>query len=305
MMSPRPLVVRSPDLAAIRFAGPDAATFLHNQVSTDVAGMAVGAAGWSSYNSPKGRMLASPLLWRRGEAEFIAYVPGDIAEPLRKRLGMFVLRAKVTVEAVASRTVEGIVGPGAEAALDAVFGRAPARGHGAVVEGADIVALPDGRYLVDGSPAVAIDGDEAAASHWAWLGVRAGVPQIVRATQDVFIPQAVNFDLVGGINFRKGCYPGQEIVARMQYLGRLKERMFAFRVDGDPPAPGARVVAGESAGTVVNASSAPDGGSELLAVVNLAAMPTSAPSLADGRAMTQIPLPYDIPAPSAPNRVKL
>jgi folate-binding protein YgfZ len=290
-------------LASIRFAGPDAAAFLHNQLSTDVEGMAVGAAGWTSYNSPKGRMLASPLLWRRGEAEFIAYVPREIVEPLRKRLGMFVLRAKVTVEPGTSRIVEGIVGP--DATVNAAFGHAPSRGHGAVLSGADVVALPDGRYLVDGDHAVAIDGGEAAPSHWAWLGVRAGVPQIVRATQDLFIPQAVNFDLVGGINFKKGCYPGQEIVARMQYLGRLKERMFAFHVEGEAPAPGTRVVAGESPGTVVNAASAPGGGSELLAVVSLAAVQSAALSLADGRAMTQIPLPYDIPAPSAPNRLKL
>jgi folate-binding Fe-S cluster repair protein YgfZ len=121
-MSPRPLIVRSPDLASIRFAGPDAASFLHNQLSTDVEGMAVGAAGWTSYNSPKGRMLASPLLWRRSEAEFIAYVPREIVEPLRKRLGMFVMRAKVTVESGDSRIVEGIVGP--DTAVKAAFGLA-------------------------------------------------------------------------------------------------------------------------------------------------------------------------------------
>jgi tRNA-modifying protein YgfZ len=304
MTSPRPVVVRFPDLASIRFAGSDAASFLHSQLSTDVAGMAVGAAGWTSYNSAKGRMLASPLLWRRDEAEFIAYVPSDIAEPLRKRLAMFVLRAKVTVESPASRIVEGVVGSGAGAAVTTAFGHAPAPGHGAVAHATDVVALPDGRYVVDGERAAAIEADEAPMSHWAWLGVRGGVPQIVRATQDLFIPQAVNFDLVGGINFKKGCYPGQEIVARMQYLGRLKERMFAFHVEGEAPAPGTRVVAGESAGTVVNAARAPEGGSDLLAVVGLTALQAGALSLDDGRAITQIPLPYEIPAPSAPNRVR-
>ena len=94
--------------------------------------------------------------------------------------------------------------------------------------------------------------------------MRAGVPQIMLATQDLFVPQTANFDLVGGISFRKGCYPGQEIVARMQYLGRLKERMFAFEVEGPPPAPAARVVRdGDNVGTVVNAAAAPGGGCEL------------------------------------------
>ena len=98
------------------------------------------------------------------------------------------------------------------------------------------------------------------------------MPQIMLATQDLFVPQTANFDLVGGISFRKGCYPGQEIVARMQYLGRLKERMFAFQVEGPPPAPAARVVRdGDNVGTVVNAAAAPGGGSDLrfLAVVGL------------------------------------
>ena len=305
MTSSRPFIVQSPGLASIRFAGPEAASFLHNQLSTDVEGMAVGAAGWTSYNSPKGRMLATPLLWRRGEAEFIAYVPDEIADPLRKRLAMFVLRAKVGVEPGVSRTVEGIVGNDAGAAIDAALGHAPARGQGSVLQGADVVALPDGRFLVDHEPAIVIEGDDAAAPRWDWLGVRAGVPQIVRATQDLFIPQTVNFDLVGGINFRKGCYPGQEIVARMQYLGRLKERMFAFHVEGEAPTPGTRVVAGEAAGTVVNGASAPDGGSDLLAVVTFSALQGGALALEDGRGLTQIPLPYDIPAPAAPNRVKL
>jgi folate-binding protein YgfZ len=284
--------------------GPDAASFLHGQLSTDVEGMKVGDAGWTSYNSPKGRMLASPLLWRREEAEFIAYVPIDIAEPLRKRLAMFVLRAKVAVADRASRAVEGVVGPDAGMAADTWFGPAPARGHGRALHGVDVVALPDGRYLVDREQGGPLAGDAAPPSHWDRVGVRAGVPQIVLATQDLFVPQTANFDLVGGINFKKGCYPGQEIVARVQYLGRLKERMFAFHVDGAPPAPGSRLVAGDSVGTVVNAATA-ESGSELLAVVSVAALAVGGLRLEDGRAVTQFPLPYDVPVPSTPNRVKL
>jgi len=306
MNAPRPLLVGNPALASLAFDGPDAAQFLHNQLSTDIEGMAVGDVGWTSYNSPKGRMLATPLLWRREQAEFVAYVATDIAEPLRKRLAMFVLRAKVSVVVRASRIVEGVVGPDAAAAVEGVLGRAPARGHGLVLDGTDVVALPDGRYLLDSERAVAIAGDDAPASYWDWLGVRAGVPNIVLATQDLFVAQTANFDLVGGVNFKKGCYPGQEIVARMQYLGRLKERMLAFHTDGAHAAPGSRIVQdGGNVGTVVNAAPAPGGGSELLAVVSLAALQAGGLHLADGRAITQIPLPYDIPAPSTPNRVKL
>ena len=300
-----PLIVRSPALAGLHFAGPDAASVLHNQLSTDIESMAVGRVGWTSYNSPKGRILATPLLWRRDEAEFIAYVPGELAQALHRRLSMFVLRAKVTV-ADRSRVLVGVVGPDAGPAIEAAYGRAPAPGHGIALEGADVVALPDGRYLVDGSSPVALTGEDTPASHWDWLGVRAGVPQVLSATQDLFVPQTANLDLVGAINFRKGCYPGQEIVARMQYLGRLKERMFAFHVEGAPPMPGTRVVeGGDNVGTVTNAAPTPGGGSELLAVVSLAALQAGGLTLADGRALAQIPLPYDVPAPSTPNRVKL
>ena len=309
MNPPRPSIARDPGLASLRFAGADAASFLHNQVSTDVEGMATGAAGWTSYNSPKGRLLATPLLWRRADAEFVAWVPTDIAEPLRKRLAMFVLRARVAVEVRAGRAIAGVAGPDAAAAIAAALGGAPDPGHGLVAQGTDVVALPDGRFLVDGEQSPAIAGDDVAAAHWDWLGVRAGVAQITLATQDLFIAQTVNLDLVGAVNFRKGCYPGQEIVARMQYLGRLKERMFAFHVDGDPPAAASRVVAGDdnvgTVGTVVNAAPAPAGGSDLLAAVSLAARDAGALRLADGRAITGLSLPYEIPAPAAPNRVKL
>jgi len=220
---------------------------------------------------------------------------------------MFVLRAKVIVEArVPHGLVGGVVGPHAGAAIVAALGRAPAAGQGLVASGTDVVALPDGRFLVDGEQRAVIAGDDASPAHWDWLGVRAGVAQITLATQDLFVAQALNLDLVGAVNFRKGCYPGQEIVARMQYLGRLKERMFAFHAAGEPPAAAARIVADDgNAGTVVNAAPAPDGGSDLLAVVSVAAREAGGLRLADGRAITELPLPYEVPAPTTPNRVKL
>ena len=306
MSPPRPLIVRKPGLSSLRFAGPDSASFLHNQLSTDVQGMAVGEAGWTSYNSAKGRLLATPLLWRREDAEFIAYVPTELAEPLRRRLSMFVLRARLTIGLREQRIIAGVVGPDAAAGIGAALDHVPAPGHGVVAQGTDVVGLPGGRFLVDGENPVAIEGDDAETAFWDWLGVRAGVPQITLATQDLFVAQAANLDLIGAVNFRKGCYPGQEIVARMQYLGRLKERLLAFHVEGDPPTPASRIVAGDdNAGTVVNAARAPAGGSELLAVVSLSGRDAGALRLADGRPIVELAMPYEIPAPATPNRVKL
>lgn len=313
----RPIAAPLRCLAGIGFDGPDAAAFLHSQLSTDVEGMAVGAATWTSYNSPKGRMLATALLWRRGQEAFVAYVAADLAEALRKRLAMFVLRSKVAVtDRAAGRILLGVAGPDARGAVEAAFGSAPEHGRGHAGDDADIVATPDGRYLVDapaaspGAARMRLSSDSADASFWDWLGVRAGIPQITRATQDLFVPQTTNFDLVGGINFRKGCYPGQEIVARMQYLGRLKERLFAFHVDGAPPAAGSRVhgqPASDAVGTVVNAAPSPTGGSDLVAVVSWSAVEAGGLRAGgpDGPAMTPLDLPYTVPKPAAPSRVKL
>lgn len=289
-----PKIVFHLPLAPIAFDGPDAASFLHNQLSTDVLGMGVGAAGWTTYNSPKGRVLASPLLWRRAQDSFVAFVAPDLADALRKRLSMFVLRSKVAV-AAPEMPLAGVVGEGAGQALAGV---------------AEAVALPDGRELALADPgtlAKQLGAQFVEAPHWEWLGVRAGVAQVTRDTQDLFVPQSLNFDLVGAVNFRKGCYPGQEIVARMQYLGRLKERLFAFHVDGPPPAPGTRLgglVLDVPAGTVVNAAPSPDGGSDLVAVVPWDAAHAGGLRV-EGRDLSPLPLPYAVPEPVAPTRVKL
>lgn len=307
-----PLLARVDDLGVLAFDGLDAAAFLHGQLSTDVEGMPEGAAAWTSYNSPKGRMLATLLLWHRAPGEFRAFVAADLAAALRKRLAMFVLRAKVTVtDRSADGALFGVMGRNARDAVLAAFGLAPLPGHGATAGDVDVVATPDGRYLVRASSTAPLSLPEAPAGYWNWLAIRAAVPWITLATQDRFIAQTANLDLIDGINFRKGCYPGQEIVARMQYLGRLKERLYAFHVDDGPPAPATPIFeagsAGSPAGTVLNAAPAPGGGSDLLAVTAIAAVAAGDLRLGapDGPRLATLDLPYVVPPPSAPNRVKL
>ncbi len=311
---------RETGLGVVTFEGPDAATFLHGQLSSDVTGMPVGDAAWTSYNSPKGRMLATLLLWRAGPASFRAYPAADLTAAFAKRIAMFVLRAKVKVADLSGeRSLFGVAGPGAAEAVRAVLGAAaPAAGQGSVAGAASVVATPDGRLVVDAATAQAdalaqqlsAHAQAVASEHWDWLGIRAGVPVITRATQEHFVPQNANWDLVGGVNFHKGCYPGQEIVARMQYLGRLKERLFAFHADGSPPAPGTPLYSaafeGQACGTVVNAAPAPEGGSDLLAVLQWSA--SSLPvhlAAADGPLLAPRALPYAVPEPVAAERPKL
>jgi folate-binding protein YgfZ len=306
------------DLALLGFDGPDAQAFLQGQLSNDVGALVPGRWQWTSYNSPKGRMLATLLLWQSGPENFRALVTADLAAALARRLSMFVLRAKVAVaDLSAAFAVVGVAGPGAPSAVRAALGAAPLPGEIRPIGEATAIGLPDGRIAVVAPDRQAIRGLFAAhATHaqpdtWYWLGVHAGIPRIGAATQDLFVPQTANWDLIGGVSFQKGCYPGQEIVARTQYLGRLKERLHLFHVDGEPPAPGVRIYGeafgDQACGTVVNAAAAPDGGSDLLAVVQLAALVAPPLRLCStaGPVLTSLPLPYTIPVPAVAERPKL
>jgi folate-binding protein YgfZ len=322
--APAPVAVACPvgDLAVLRFDGPDAAAFLHGQLSSDVAALAPGTLQWSSYNSPKGRMLANLLLARPAPGDGLrAVLAADLAAAIARRLAMFVLRARVKVaDAGAERALVGIVGPGAAAAAAAAFGVAVVPG-GALVSGDTVVlGLPDGRVLVEVATAARADALAALGPHvaragedaWRRAGVRAGVPLVTAATSDQFVPQALNFDALGGISFRKGCYPGQEIVARMHYLGRLKERLFAFDHHGDAPAPGTRLHAAsfgdQPCGTVVNGVADGDDGTSatLLAVVQRSAAEGDVVHLGapDGPVLVRRALPYAVPEPAPRERLR-
>lgn len=309
----------APELALLSFTGKDAEDFLQGQLSNDVAALAPGTVQLSSYNSAKGRMLATMFLWRDGGEAFRALIAKDLAETLRKRLSMYVLRAKVGVaDVTAAHAIFGVGGADARDAVRKAFGDAPERGHVLARDAATLVGLPDGRVIIVAPSASAAKlratlgqhAAEVSSDVWRWLGIRAGVPTIVPATQDLFVLQTANWDLLGGVSFQKGCYPGQEIVARTQYLGRLKERMRLFHVGAPPTPPGTRIygaVFGDQAcGTVVDAASSPAGGSDLLAILQMTALdgPLHLGS-PDGPALAPLPLPYAIPAPVAPNRPKL
>ncbi len=317
--APAPFFADLPELGVLAFDGADAASFLQGQLSTDIAALGDGEAEWSSYNSPKGRMLGSLLLWRTSPESFRAAVSADLAESLRQRLSRYVLRASVRVADLTATGTRFGTDAGARDAVGALLGAVPAVGRAIVVDGCNVVALPDGRLLIHAPHAdaealrarLAQRLPMAAGERWHRLGIAAGVPMIVKATEDLFVPQTANWDLIGGVDFRKGCYPGQEIVARMQYLGRLKERLFRFHVDAAPPAPATRIFGvafGEQpCGTVVNATPAADGGSDLLAVVQRSAL--DAPPLhlhaPDGPVLSARALPYEIPASASPERLQL
>jgi len=252
--------------ALIEVTGDDATEFLHAQFTNDVQALAAGAAQWNGWCSAKGRLLATFLLVKR-PAGYLLLLPAEIAAPIAKRLGMFVLRSKVKIADASARFARfGIAGRDA-AAIAATIPEAIPLGDGRFVA---IAPIEQAAAMRDRLAARAtVVGPEA----WEWTSIQAGIPTIVAATQEAFVPQMANLDLVGGVSFRKGCYPGQEIVARTQYRGILKRRMALAHVAGAAPAPGQKVYSrafgDQAAGEVVSAAASPEGGADFLVVAQI------------------------------------
>jgi len=320
MTSQTPVACHHTGWAALRVAGDDAIAFLHAQLSSDVQSLRAGEGQYWSFNSPKGRMLANGVLWRAPSGHVdnatTLLLAADLVDTIRRRLAMFVLRAKVTIDDVSgASTLIGIAGDASAEAAREAFGISPAPGRAApFAGGAQAFMLPDRRIVVVAPHAEGPMLQAALARHvtsvgndeWRRFGVVAGVPWITAATTDLFVPQTANLDLIGGVSFTKGCYPGQEIVARMQYLGRLKERLFAFHADVLDAEPGARLFSatfdpGQPCGTVVNAAPDVSGGVALLAVVQLTAAEANDVTLGapHGPRLARRSLPYAVPTDAA------
>ena len=287
-------------------SGVDARGFLHAQLSNDIEHLPADGARRAGYCSAKGRMLASFLVVPRPDG-FLLQVSRDIAAAIANRLTMYVLRSKVKVADAGDAWAQfGVWGRDAAALLRSSGLEAPAEPMGVTgTQDGSVVALGDGRFLIFGPPdtatLLAASFSQVAPEGWTLEDVRAGLPQITLATQDQFVPQMANFELVGGVDFKKGCYPGQEIVARSQYLGKLKRRMYRGSIDApvSEPAAGQDLFGGEpqAIGTIVSAAPRPEGGYEFLAVMQSSAAERGDPirlGAPDGPIARMASLPYAI-----------
>lgn len=278
-------------LGLICASGPEAQSFLQTQLTNDVMAVDATHSQLAAYLTPKGRALALFRIWKDGD-EFRLLLPRERVEPVLKRLRMYVLRTKVTLrDASDERVLFGWSHPlGAPAAMT-LPGCADE-----VTSQADVTVIrlpgPRPRYLFDAAPGAAasvwnaLRARPVGAAAWEWLEIEAGQPQVYAETAETFIPQMLNLDLLNGVSFKKGCYPGQEIVARLRYLGQLKRRMTRlYCTAAELPAPGTPLYASEQAtqatGEVVRAAPSPEGGIEMLAVVELASMNLPRLSLAE------------------------
>ena len=273
----------------LQVTGDDARTFLHGQLTNDIENLAPGRARFAGWCTAKGRLLATFLVIARADG-FLLQLSRDIAPAIAKRLAMFVLRSKVKVTDV---TAEWAQAGTWDAAMLASLGIAVPEGYGvSETQGALAVALEPGRWLLlatgDAASRLQADADESA---WTLAEIRAGRALISQPVQDQFVPQMVNLERAGGVDFRKGCYPGQEIVARAQYRGAVKRRMYRLR--------GASLVAGQA---LLGGEDPAEGGGlvvmgaegEALAVLPVAAVEAGAAvrAQAGAPALEVLPLPY-------------
>lgn len=264
----------------IGLSGDDARSFLHGQITNAVQGITPEQAVFAGYCTAKGRMLANFLVIRRGD-DLLIMLPESLREPIQKRLGMFILRAKVKNRDASGEWVRlGLSGPGVAGLVAESVGVALPEtllgvAHG---ESAFALRLGDSRFDLfvqpEAAPALwaklAAQARPVGAPIWDGLLINAGIPTILPATQDQFVPQMANMEVLYAVDFKKGCYPGQEIVARTQYLGKLKRRMYLAHVAASA-APGDSLFSpdlpGQACGTVVNSAPAASGGYDLLAVM--------------------------------------
>lgn len=275
-----------PHFDSVLVAGADARTFLQGQLSLDMTRLTPARMELATCNSAQGRVQA--IVWMVERADGIALiVPTELREALISRLRKYVLRAKVTFATnaliVAGTSDTGDLGAQRVHKQTGSISRVRWPGD----EPRALLLLPAGQQ---------VNLDEERAQAWRLEDIRAGLPQIFTQTHEAFVAQMLNADLLEGISFEKGCYTGQEIIARAHFRGTVKRRMFRFGADCVPPAPGSRVISEDAshAGDVV-AAEASGPGCELLAVINLAQR--DAALRIDGvpeGALRKLPLPYEV-----------
>lgn len=288
-----------PHLGVIRAHGEDAAHFLQGQLTQDVTGLKPGQARLAALCNPKGRMLASFQVLRRADDELLLVTSADTLAATLKRLSMFVLRARLKLsDATAELALRGLIGN----ATTSVAAGAHQTSAGAQNDPAFTISLPaaDGApralwLAAAGTPPPA--GAELSEADWLAAEVRAGVARITRPVVEAFVPQMLNYESVDGVHFQKGCYPGQEVVARSQFRGAIKRRAFVGWADGAVQA-GQEVFSASApeqpAGLIAQAA-AVAGGTAVIAALRLDALPTAlAVGHAAGVPLRDLHIPYPL-----------
>ncbi|UCB54639.1 MAG: folate-binding protein YgfZ [Thiotrichales bacterium] len=291
--------------------GEDAAEFLQAQFTNDINQVDESHSQLSALCSPKGRMLCNFRIFRREQTYYLV-LPYELLEAALSRLRMFVLRSRVTLED-ASDALMGIGASGTKMIdhLGDIAGNLPEKVDESIEsQGYTIIRVAgvNPRFEIYGLlepmkklwQALDVHATPVGANVWELLNIQAGIPVITAGSIDAYVPQMANMHLINGVSFSKGCYPGQEIVARMHYLGKLKRRMYHIGFSAkDKPAAGTALVTESSTesqdiGTILSAQQNPDGDYDALAVIQTSDAENSALKLGDaeGPDVRVLDLPY-------------
>ncbi len=286
-------------LGVIRAQGEDAASFLHGQLTQDFVLLDSSHARLTGYCSAKGRMLASFIGIKRAPTEILLLCSRDILAATLKRLSMFVLRAKLKLsDASDDFMLRGLLGDAASALIAATLPAWSRVDNGA----ASLVQLYPAAGLSRALWIAPVGTPEPIASEvnqelWLWSEVHSGIATVAQPIVETFVPQMLNYESVGGVSFKKGCYPGQEVVARSQFRGTLRRRAYLVHCAA-PMAAGQEVFhssdAEQPCGTVAQAARAPVGGFDALVSMQTSAAETGALRLATGEALQLLDLPYPL-----------
>ena len=299
--SPASGICELPHLGVIRVAGADAVTFLQGQLTQDVALLGLSQARLAAFCNAKGRMQASFVLFKRSPEEVLLVCSRDILAATLKRLSMFVMRAKASLsDASADFLLYGMTGT----AMKSIAKDDRTPWTKTDIDGENLIFLQPGagepRALWCAPVGSALpQGPRIELALWHWLEVRSGIAMITQPIFEALVPQMLNYESVGGVSFKKGCYPGQEIVARSQFRGTLKRRAYLMHTHGAPTV-GQEVFhaadAEQPCGLVAAAAANPAGGFDAIVSMQTSAAETGNLTLgsATGAALTLLPLPYPL-----------
>jgi len=294
----------------LRAEGDDAEIFLQNQLSNDLKDVSETHSQLSSYNTHKGRMIANLRVLKRGNAIYLK-VCHDLVDTLLKKLRMYIMMSKVTLEDASSSLIHfGYAGADAERYLSTAIGAIPKNANDSVQYKSLSITRLSGdlvRFEILGEYEDAqqlwqrldVQAAPVSSNAWRYLNIVAGIPIIHAENSMDWVPQMLNFERIGGVSFTKGCYPGQEIVARLNYLGKTKRRTYRLLANTDQlPMIGAKIMVADAegklseSGEVLNTVINPDGKVEMLAVLKSATI--DKPLSLDNTAIEVLDLPYSL-----------
>jgi len=291
-------VFRLPTMGVLRVSGPERHAFLQGQMTQDVTALAPGGVALGAFLTPAGRVLAIARLIERDDSVLLV-LPSELIDSVRERLQRYVLRAKVRLAAPGDALAVAAVIADSPDEIRVGFAASGDEAHLVLADGVSLVRAGRRALLLGSGAALAtrLDPDDGAGpAAWEFATIADGEPSVGAATAEVWTAQMLNLDLLDAISFKKGCYTGQEIVARTQHLGRIKRRMFRYGAqDAVSIAPGEALnLGGAKVGEVVE-SATRGSVTELLAVIGLEAADRPLES-ERGTRFEPLPLPYAITA---------